>query len=57
MPRRLMQLRYRLIGPPQIPDVAESITFVSEVVSRELMQLRKREQVEAGEVEEQRNDN
>jgi len=57
VPRRLMQLRNRFVGPPEIPDVAETITFVGEVVSRKLMQLWKSEQVEAGEVNDQRNDN
>src|SRR5689334_2511604 len=56
MPRRLVQLRDRLVGPPEIPDVAESITFVCEVVSRELMELRKREQVEADEIEGRRDE-
>ena len=57
MPGRLMQLCYCFVGPPQIPDVAESVTFVGEVVSRELMKLWKREQVEADEKEDERNDN
>ena len=57
MPRRLMQLRYRFVGPPQIPDVAEAIAFIGEVVSRELVQLRKSQQIEATEVNEQWNDN
>ena len=51
-----MQLRYRFVGPPEIPDVAEPVAFVGEVVSRELMKLRKREQVETEEIEDERND-
>lgn len=51
VPRRLIQLRDRFVGPPQIPDVAESITFICEVVRRELMELRKRKQVETDEIE------
>ncbi len=57
VPRRLVQLRDRFVGPPKVPDVAEAVAFVAEVASRELMKLRKREQVEADEVEDQRNDN
>ena len=57
MPGRLMQLCYCFVGPPQIPDVAEPITFVGEVMSRELMKLWKREQVETDEEEDERNDN